>query len=149
MIIDMKRSLFISVFLGSLIAVGLGAILLAASFGLQMTNLVEGLLGASAAIIPSGAAAWWLFQRRLEHTSRIEALTVAIVFGLSAPLATIMIIPFAQIPGGHLADMGRAFGLIGSVAALIVGVTLLCFATTSLAQWIVRRFFLGSPPTRP
>lgn len=140
----MKTSLFKSIFLASLIVLGLGSIFLAASFGQQTTNLVEGLLGAAAVVIPDGTAAWWLFKKRLEHASRLEALVIAIVFGVSAPLATIMIIPFAQIPGGHLAAMGRVFGLIGAVATLIVGVTLLCFATTSLARLVVRRFSMSS-----
>ena len=140
----MKRSLLKSIFLATLIAVGLGSILLASSFGLKTTSLVEGLLGAAAVVIPVGAAAWWLFKRCLEHAPRLEALVVAIVFGVSAPIATIMIIPFAQIAGGHLADIGRVFGLIGSVATLIVGVTLLCFVAASLARWVVRRFSVSS-----
>jgi hypothetical protein len=138
----MSKSFFVSIFAASALTVGLGFLFLAASFSVQTTDLAEGVLGAIAVIIPTGAAAWWLFQKRLAHASpRLEALVVALVFGVSAPLATILSIPLAQIPGGHLAVFGRIFGLIGSVAAVIVGVTLFCFATTSLASWAVRRLF--------
>ena len=140
----MKNSLLKSIFLSSLVTVGLGAVLLAASFGLQTTSLMEGFLGAVAVVVPNGIAARWLFKNRLKYVSKLEALVVAVAFGVSAPLATIMIIPFSQIAGGNMAEFGRIFGLIGSVVTLIVGVSLLCFATTSLARWVVLRYLVSS-----
>ena len=137
----MKRSLFFSTFLATLISITFGSVVIGIGYGTQPTGLGEGLLGAFAAFFPSTVAAWWLFRKRLAHMPRREALVVATTFGVSAPISMIIIMPFAQIPGGYLAGLGRPFGLLGSVLVLLIGMTLLCFATSYLARSFVRKHF--------
>jgi small-conductance mechanosensitive channel len=134
-----KNSLFISILKATMIVVSLWLVLVLSSANIPTTRASEGIFGILAVIIPIGAATWWLFRKRQMHAPRREARTVAVVFAVFAPLALMIAIPVAQIPGSYASLLWRPFGLIGAVVTVWVLSTLICFACCSIALWTVRR----------
>lgn len=99
----------------------------------------EALIGAGMALLPNGAAAWWLFHSLRQLSPKRDAGFVAITFAVCNPVLLVLSIPFAQIPGGYAGFLARPFG--GLAAFLTIGVvdSIGSSASCALVLWLVHR----------
>jgi len=120
-----------------IVAMGCFALVLGAK--VAVTPGEQQVLGAIIAFLPGGIAAWWMFRKLRAHYTRRQSRAAAITFAVFTPVALLIGVLVAQIPGGYAEVLGRPFGLVGAFVGIVVTITLLNFVPTVLALWISRR----------
>jgi hypothetical protein len=99
----------------------------------------EAPMGITAAVLPSGVAACWLFRRlRPDHTRR-EARAAAVAFAVFTPISLIVAMPLAEITGGYAGFLGHAFGFVGALAGNVAVTTAVSFVCCGFSVGIANR----------
>jgi hypothetical protein len=89
-------------------------------------------------LIPTGAAAWWIFRRLRARYSRREVRAASITFALITPVLLWFMLALSEFPGGPRDRPGAIFVLeLFGVTTVITSVPNL--AACSFALWLARQ----------
>lgn len=99
-----------------------------------LTTVLE-VMVLAAAYLPTGIAAFWMFRKLQLRYTRREAKAVAVVFSIFAPIALMIAVVLAEIPGGYAELLlGTRFAPLAAFASIPV--------VTALASYVPCLFVL-------
>jgi hypothetical protein len=113
-------------------------------FGIATTQREEEATGFIMASLPV-IVGFWLFRRLQRCFSRREAKFLALSFAVFTPIALVISVALAQVPGGYAGFLGRPFGLLGAFLSVVLAEVLLNFTLCVL----LLRLVLSTGGTHP